>query len=150
MYNAVENYRLFFLQKLFKRNYMKVSKLILSFILSATLFAQVSFAQIASTEALGSGTVSSKEKLAEIISREDVAKRFEELGVDTKIIESRVASMTDEEASIVANQIDTLPAGADVGMSIVGAIVFVFIVLLITDILGLTKVFNFTKPITNN
>lgn len=131
---------------------MKVSKLILSFILSTTLFAQVSFAQIASTEALDLGvvTVSSKEKLVQIISREDVLKRFEELGVDTKIIEARVASMTDEEASIVAHQIDTLPAGADAGMSIVGAIVFVFIVLLITDILGLTKVFNFTKPITNN
>lgn len=129
---------------------MKVSKLILSFILSTTLFAQVSFAQIASTESLGSGTVSSKEKLVGILSREDVAKRFEELGVDVKIIEARVASMTDEEASVVANQIETLPAGADAGMSIVGAIVFVFIVLLITDILGLTKVFNFTKPITNN
>lgn len=130
---------------------MKVSKLILSFILSTTLFAQVSFAQIASTEALsyGSDTVSSKEKLAGILSREDVAKKFEELGVDVKIVEARVASMTDEEALIVANKIDTLPAGADVGMSIVGAIVFVFIVLLITDILGLTKVFNFTKPITN-
>lgn len=131
---------------------MKVSKLILSFILSTTLFAQVSFAQIASTEALGFGSeaTSSKEKLADILSREDVAKRFEELGVDVKVIEARVASMTDEEASIVANQIETLPAGADVGMSIVGAIVFIFIVLLITDILGLTKVFNFTKPITNN
>lgn len=130
---------------------MKVSKLILSFILSTTLFAQVSFAQIASTEALsyGSDTVSSKEKLAGILSREDVTKKFEELGVDVKIVEARVASMTDEEALIVANKIDTLPAGADVGMSIVGAIVFVFIVLLITDILGLTKVFNFTKPITN-
>lgn len=131
---------------------MKVSKFILSFILSTTLFAQVSFAQIASTESLGFGSeaTSSKEKLADILSREDVAKRFEELGVDVKVIEARVASMTDEEASIVANQIETLPAGADVGMSIVGAIVFIFIVLLITDILGLTKVFNFTKPITNN
>jgi hypothetical protein len=130
---------------------MKVSKLILSFILSITLFAQVSFAQIASTEALGFGSeaTSSKEKLADILSREDVAKRFEELGVDVKVIEARVASMTDEEASIVAKQIDTLPAGADVGMSIVGAIVFIFIVLLITDLLGLTKVFSFTKPVTN-
>lgn len=131
---------------------MKISKLILSFILSTTLFAQVSFAQIASTETLSYGssdTVSSKEKLVGIISREDVTKKFEELGVDVKIIEARVASMTDEEASIVANQIETLPAGADAGASIVGAIVFVFIVLLITDILGLTNVFNFTKPITN-
>ncbi|WP_367187996.1 PA2779 family protein, partial [Sulfuricurvum sp. RIFOXYD12_FULL_44_77] len=37
-------------------------------------------------------------------------------------------------------------AGGD-GGSIIGAIVFIFIVLLITDILGLTKVFNFTRSV---
>jgi hypothetical protein len=128
---------------------MKVSKFIVSFILSVTLFTQVLSAQIASTGAIlgQSMVVSSKEKLSQIISREDVAKRFQELGVDSKAIEARVASMTDEEASKIAHQIDTLPAGADAGMSILGAIVFIFIVLLITDILGVTKVFNFTKPI---
>ncbi|MCK9472336.1 PA2779 family protein [Sulfurimonas sp.] len=130
---------------------MKISKLILSFVLSVTLFTQVLSAQIVSTGAvLGqSSVISSKEKLSQIISREDVAKKFEELGVDSKAIEARIASMTDEEASRVAYQIDTLPAGADAGMSIIGAIVFIFIVLLITDILGVTKVFNFTKPIIN-
>ncbi|QSZ41911.1 PA2779 family protein [Sulfurimonas aquatica] len=131
---------------------MKISKLILSFILSISLFAGVLSAQMASTEAVVANTVSvsSKEKLAQIISREDVTKRFEELGVDPQMIEARVASMTNEEASKVAFQIDTLPAGADAGMSLVGAVVFIFIVLLVTDILGVTKVFNFTKPITNN
>lgn len=130
---------------------MKVSKLILSFILSVSLFTHVLSAQMASTEvALGqSHIVSSKEKLVQLISREDVAKRFQELGVDSKAIEARVASMTDEEASKIALQIDTLPAGADAGMSIIGAVVFIFLVLLITDILGVTKVFNFTKPVTN-
>ena len=130
---------------------MKVSKLVLSFVLSLSLFTQVLSAQVASTDAIlgQSAVASSKEKLVQIISREDVAKRFQELGVDSKAIEARIASMTDEEASKVAHQIDTLPAGADAGGSIIGAIIFIFIVLLITDILGVTKVFNFTKPITN-
>jgi predicted transcriptional regulator len=129
---------------------MKVSKLILSFVVSVSLFAQVLSAQIASTGVvLGESSIaSSKEKLVAIISREDVAKRFQELGVDAKAIEARIASMSDEEASRVAYQIDTLPTGADAGGSIIGAIIFIFIVLLITDILGLTKVFNFTRPIT--
>ena len=131
---------------------MKVSKLIVSFVLSVSLFTQVLSAQMASTGVvLGeSDTVSSKEKLLQTLSREDVAQRFQEMGVDSKIIEARIASMTDAEASKMALEIETLPAGADAGMSIVGAIVFIFIVLLITDILGVTKVFNFTKPITNN
>jgi prolipoprotein diacylglyceryltransferase len=127
---------------------MKVSKLVLSFLLSVSLFTQVLSAQIDSI--LGqSVSESSKDKLVQMISREDVSKRFQELGVDSKIIEARVASMTDEEASKIAYHIDTLPAGADAGMSIIGAIVFVFIVLLITDIVGVTKVFSFTKPINN-
>ncbi len=130
---------------------MKVSKLVLSFVLSVSLFTQVLSAQVASTGAiLGQSTmVSSKEKLVQIISRADVATRFQELGVDSKMIEARIASMTDEEASKMSHQIDTLPAGADAGMTVLGAIVFIFVVLLITDVLGLTKVFNFTKPITN-
>ncbi len=130
---------------------MKVSKFILSFILSVSLFTQVMSAQIVSTDAiLGQSTaVSSKEKLIQIISREDVAEKFQQLGVDPKAIEARVSSMTDEEASKIALQIDSLPAGADAGMSIIGAIVFIFVVLLITDVLGLTKVFKFTKSITN-
>jgi len=130
---------------------MKISKFILSFVLSVTLFTQVTSAQIVSTGVIldQSTAVSSKEKLIQTVSREDVAKKFQELGVDAKAIEARIASMTDEEASKIALQIDTLPAGADAGMSIIGAIVFIFVVLLITDILGVTKVFNFTKSITN-
>jgi hypothetical protein len=130
---------------------MNFSRLILSFVLSATLFAQVSFAQIASTEALlgNAPALNAKEKLLQMTSREDVTKKFEEMGVDPKMIEARIASMSDTEATEVAQQIDTLPAGADAGMSIIGAIVFIFVLLLITDLLGVTKVFNFTKPIVN-
>jgi VIT1/CCC1 family predicted Fe2+/Mn2+ transporter len=128
---------------------MKISKLILSFVLSTTLFTQILSAQMASTEAIMGNSVSSKEKLVQIIAREDVVKRFEALGVDPAMVQARVASMTDEEASKISHQIDTLPAGADGGATIIGAIVFIFVVLLITDLLGLTKVFNFTKPIVN-
>jgi len=127
---------------------MHMSKIILSFVLSITLFAQVSWAQIASTESLLERpiAVSSHEKVSQFIAREDVIQKFEQMGVDPKMIELRVASMSNEEASMVASQIDTLPAGGDFG-SIVGAAVFVFIVLLITDILGFTKVFGFTRSI---
>jgi hypothetical protein len=37
-----------------------------------------------------------------------------------------------------------LPAG---GSSVIGVLFAVFIILLITDILGLTKVFPFTRPV---
>ncbi|MGB3962580.1 MAG: PA2779 family protein [Sulfurimonas sp.] len=130
---------------------MNFSRLLVSFFVSISLFAQVSWAQMASTEAVlsPSSVVSAKEKLFEMTSREDVAAKFVEMGVDPQIIQERIASMTDVEAAQVAYDIETLPAGADAGMSLLGAVVFVFIVLLVTDLLGLTKVFNFTKPIVN-
>jgi len=128
---------------------MKISKVILSFILSITLFAQVSWAQMASTESLFEQPVSlsSKEKVAQFIAREDVAKTFGQMGVDPAMVEKKVASLSDEEASQIAYQIDTLPAGADGLGSLVGAAIFIFVVLLITDILGLTKVFSFTRSL---
>jgi len=124
---------------------MRQSKVFLSLVLSITLFAQVSWAQMASTEAVlvQPVTVSSHEKVSHFVAREDVAKTFETMGVDPKMVEQRIALMSDEEVSKISSQIDTLPAGGDFG-GIVGAVVFVFIVLLITDILGFTKVFGFT------
>ena len=128
---------------------MNISKLILSFILSITLFAQASWAQMASTEALFKQpvTVSAKEKVIQFSAREDVSKILEQMDVDPKMIEQRVASMTDEEASQIAQKIETLPAGGSAVGSLIGAAVFVFIVLLITDILGFTKVFDFTRSV---
>lgn len=128
---------------------MKILKLFLSFILSITLLTQTSWAQIASTEALfnQTETLSSKDKIIQFTARQDVAKILVQMDVDPTMIEERVASMTDEEATKFANEIDTLPAGSDAVGSIVGAAIFVFVVLLITDILGFTKVFDFTRSI---
>ena len=125
---------------------MHISKLVLSVILSITLFTQASWAQMASTEALfeHSVKVSPKEKVIQFTAREDVAKILGQMDVDPKMIEERVASMTDDEVWEIAYQIDTLPAG---GSSIIGAVVFVFVLLLVTDILGFTKVFNFTRTV---
>ncbi len=125
---------------------MHISKLVLSVILSITLFTQASWAQMVSTEVLfeHSVKVSPKEKVIQFTAREDVAKILGQMDVDPKMIEERVASMTDDEVSEIAYQIDTLPAG---GSSIIGAVVFVFVLLLVTDILGFTKVFNFTRTV---
>ena len=58
---------------------------------------------------------------------------------------ARVYAMTDDEAHNIAGKLDQLPAGGDV----LGLLFTVFIVLLITDILGFTKVFPFTHAINN-
>ncbi|HEY9190418.1 MAG TPA: PA2779 family protein [Sulfurovum sp.] len=128
---------------------MRISKLFLSVILSISLFAQTSWAQMASTEALFEHrvTVSPKEKVMQFTAREDVAKMLGQMDVDPKMIEERVASMTDEEASQIAQKIDSMPAGSSAAGSLIGAVVFIFVLLVITDILGFTKVFGFTRSV---
>jgi hypothetical protein len=48
----------------------------------------------------------------EVLARADVATQLQAQGVDPMAARARVASMTDEEVSALAGQIDTLPAGA--------------------------------------
>ncbi|MGR4067831.1 PA2779 family protein [Halomonas sp. LR3S48] len=82
-----------------------------------------------------------RERINEILSREDVQKQLVAQGVDLAEVEARVAALSDEEARQMAEQLDQMPAGA----SVVGALVLIFLVLLVTDILGLTNVFPFTR-----
>ncbi len=75
------------------------------------------------------------------LDRPEVIAHLERMGVSREDAQTRVAALSDQEAGVLASQIDGLPAGGDV----VGALVLIFVVLLVTDILGLTKVFPFTR-----
>jgi hypothetical protein len=88
----------------------------------------------------------SRKTLDLFLGRADVRAKLEAYGVSPAEVKARAAVMTDDEAAMVARHIDSLPAGGFVG-EIVGAIVLVFLILLITDILGFTKVFPFTRSI---
>jgi len=90
---------------------------------------------------------SARERIASALERRDVRTQLEALGVNPADVSARVAALSDDEAAQLATRIDQLPAGGDGVGAVVGALVLIFIVLLITDILGLTHVFPFTKPI---
>lgn len=94
-----------------------------------------------STEAVVSGA--ERARVASFFDREDVRAQLQARGVAADEVKQRVAALTDAEAQELAARIDSLPAGGDV----LGILLTVFIVLLITDILGFTKVFPFTRPI---
>jgi len=85
-----------------------------------------------------------REHINRLLEREDVQSRLQAYGVSAHDVKARVAAMTDDELAQLAAKIEQLPAG---GEGIIGALLIVFIVLLITDILGFTKVFPFTKPV---
>ena len=85
-----------------------------------------------------------RDRIAAVLERADVRAQLEAHGVRAADVNARVAALTDEEAAQLAGKLDSLPAGGD---GIIGALLLIFVVLLITDILGLTKVFPFTRPI---
>ncbi|MBA4260940.1 MAG: hypothetical protein C0443_02655 [Comamonadaceae bacterium] len=85
----------------------------------------------------------SRERVAAFLSREDVRAELQTQGVSADDAIARVQAMSDAEVAQLAQRVDQAPAGAGV----VGVLFSVFLILLVTDILGLTKVFPFTRAI---
>ncbi len=101
---------------------------------SATMIASEALVQASQRDA-------TEAKVLQALSRPELVQQMEKLGVDPAAARDRVAALTDDELAALDQRLDSLPAGGD----IVGALLFVFVLLLVTDILGLTKVFPFTR-----
>lgn len=86
-----------------------------------------------------------RELINGLLSRGEVQTQLKLHGIDPLEATARVDSLSDAEAVEVASRIDQLPAGGNAVGIIVGAILIIFLVLLITDLLGLTDVFPFVK-----
>lgn len=88
-----------------------------------------------------------EEQRAEVLAlleREDVRDQLVSWGVDPADAEARVEALTPAELQALSERMEDEPAGAGVG-SVVGAALIIFLVLLITDILGFTNVFPFVE-----
>ena len=86
-----------------------------------------------------------REDVIAFLARDDVRQQLEALGVDPDEASARAANMTDAEVTQLAGQLEQLPAGQDALGAILGAIVLIFVILLVTDILGLTNIFPFVR-----
>lgn len=84
-----------------------------------------------------------RERVTAFLSRDDVRAELQAQGVSADDALARVQSMSDAEVAQLAHRVDQAPAGAGV----VGVLFTVFVILLVTDILGFTKVFPFTRAI---
>ena len=106
-------------------------------------------AMVATSEVLRAAEAPSADRtrVLAFLERADVQELLEGWGVAPENAKQRVASMTDTELAGFAARIDQLPAGGDAGVigGIIGAIVLIFLILLLTDLRGLTDVFPFVK-----
>jgi hypothetical protein len=85
-----------------------------------------------------------REALQAHLEREDLAQALASRGLSAQAARERVAALTDDEARALVDRIDAAPAGAS---EVLSTLLFVFVLLLITDILGFTKVFPFTRSV---
>ena len=86
-----------------------------------------------------------RDHLKTLISKNDIKNALISQGIDPDEAKARVDSLSDSEVIEVADKIEQLPAGGGPLGAIIGAALIVFLVLLLTDILGYTDVFPFVK-----
>ncbi len=85
-----------------------------------------------------------RDRVKSFMDRAEVQAQMQALGVNPQAALVRVDALSDDEVTALAGRLDQLPAG---GTDILGAALLVFFVLLLTDILGFTKIFPFTRPV---
>ena len=85
-----------------------------------------------------------KTELLQTINRSDVKQQLLNMGVKPENIESRINLMTHEEIAQLNQKIAELPAG---GTDVLGVLLIIFIIFVITDIIGATDIFPFIKPV---
>lgn len=127
---------------------MKTIRKVLSVLLSVTLitmsFSSSQAAMIANDVVISqSQHHSARAELMQAVQREDVRQQLLNMGVDPAAVESRINLMTQEEIAQLNQQVEDLPAGG----SVLGVLLIIFIVFVITDVIGATDIFPFIKPV---
>ncbi len=97
------------------------------------------------TEAALAGASGVRDQVRALLARDEVSRELRELGIDPAQARDRVEALSDAELAVIAGRLDQLPAGGSAVGAIVTALLIVFIILLITDIVGVTDVFPFVK-----
>ena len=132
---------------LFKRI---TSAIVAASVLSSSMWTSVQAATISTQAAAQEQSVSAeaanqaRASITQTLQRADLRQALLDKGVNPDDVQTRVNSLNNEEVLALSDQLDQAPAGAS---DVLGALIFVFVLLLVTDILGLTKVFPFTRSI---
>ena len=109
-------------------------------------FAPVQAAMVTNDELLATSPHSTIVQAMNTLERNEVQAQLVALGVDPMMAKERVRQMTNDEIALLESQLEELPAGSGIG----GALVAIFLILVITDMLGATDVFTFVDSINTN
>ncbi|MEO8445771.1 MAG: PA2779 family protein [Gammaproteobacteria bacterium] len=114
--------------------------------LTATCFLSLGLHTTASAGIIGTDAYLSAEAraghLADIntaLSRVDVQAQLVALGVDPANAAARAAALSDSELSRVAAEMNTLPAGGDGLLAVLGVVLIVLLILELTGVIDIFK-----------
>ena len=130
---------------------LKVHKIVagymaLVFFLFSGVIAPAQAAMVGTADILSAqDDAQARQTVARFLERQDVIHHLEAWGVSADEARSRVDAMTPAEIRLLAAKIDQMPAGGDALGLLVGISIVVFVVLIITDIIGVTDIFTFIK-----
>ncbi len=126
------------------RHFHKSLSIISLFLFSAISFSPIQAAMIGNDSLVKNALHDLNVKqVITMLEKSEVQEKLIQMGVDPVAAKSRVSQLNDEELSSLVKNIESLPAGGDAG----GTLLTIFIVLVITDMLGATDVFPFVKNI---
>ena len=124
---------------------------VLMFVVSAPLFgaqaALIGSDQVIADPAATAldAAATDREKVINFLRQDGVRDELVAMGVDPSEVEARLAALSPAELAKLSDRIDAMPAGQSAVGVVVGAILIILLVLLITDLVGLTDVFPFVR-----
>jgi len=129
---------------------MKIMRLTMSWLLSIMLaLSPVMSAQaaIVDNDALLAETPTqqhTRDSLQQLFMQDQVRGQLQALGVSPEWASERARTLTDADLARINNGAGQLEAG---GESVLGVLLVIFIVFVITDIIGATDIFPFIHPV---
>ncbi len=125
-----------------------LAQLAIALVLLASLPVGTVQAGLVSTDRVIVDTFGVSEERAQVqafLARDDVRQQLAAMGVDPSEADLRVAALSDDEISRIAGELDQLPAGEGLLTSLVILAGVVLLILVITDVAGITNVFTFIR-----
>ena len=123
---------------------LAVVMLLVSAPLSSVKAALVTTDQVVGAADPGAAALD-RAKVAEFLKQDQVRDKLISMGVAPAEVEARLAALSPAELKQLADRIDQMPAGQSAIGAILGVILIIFLILLVTDLLGLTNVFPFVR-----
>ena len=125
--------------------FKKSKAIIASLAILGMLSANVAWAGYTpSTQAMETQkTQDQRSEIPTLLDRSDVRDTLQAHGVSPEEAQERLAQLSPTQVDQLKTQLDTMPAGEGAVGAVIGAALIVFLVLLFTDIIGETDVYNF-------